>query len=113
MSFGIAKIVSVVGSGKYTITQQFYDTDTNTYKDGSAGLVDAPASDIDLDTTREVDDVVSFRMLETFDGKRQAVIMKSSMLPPFPTSNATYWLKLVVAGGVPTLSWGTTTEDCP
>ena len=35
-------------------------------------------------------------------------------LPPYPAVAGTYWLKLVVDGaGVPTLSWGETTEDCP
>ena len=75
MTVGVAKITEVVGAGKYKITQQFYDTDTNTYKDGGAGLVDADCSDLNLSTTHAVDDVVGFRMLETFDGFRQAVIM--------------------------------------
>jgi len=35
-------------------------------------------------------------------------------LPPYPTDEGVYWLKLSVdADGVPTLSWGETTEDCP
>lgn len=35
-------------------------------------------------------------------------------LPPYPSAEGVYWLKLEVdGGGVPTLSWGETTEDCP
>jgi|TARA_Y100000310_G_scaffold221436_2_gene223016 hypothetical protein len=72
---GTAKIASVVGSGVYTITQQFFDTASGTYKDGTVGLVGATASDLNLSEGWSVGDKVAFQMQESWDGKTQAVII--------------------------------------
>lgn len=71
---GTAKIVTNEGDGKYTITQTLVDTTDDSFKTGTVGLVGEDAWDANLETTRSAGDLVIFQMVESFDGKKSAVI---------------------------------------
>jgi len=87
-AIGTAKIVSNIGSGKYTISQVFWDTASSTYKTGTLGLLRYYAVDVGLRANRSVDDIVLFTLQETYSGPTRAMIIGDFDGSPSGSPNA-------------------------
>ncbi len=113
MSVGTAKIVTNEGSGVYTITQTFLDISTGLYSTVYFGFENVTATDLVGLEDRSVGDDVQFITQQTVEGTVYPVLTDIRGLPPFPESDNTYFLKLIVTSGVPALSWHETIDECP
>lgn len=107
-------------SGEVDGTYKFgelYEDDTGAFQPVQENARGSEAGDIATEHNGVVADLENLTVWiwETTDdaGKVQYRFALGG-LPPYPAAEGIYWLKLEVdADGVPTLSWGLTTEDCP
>ena len=110
----------ILGSGEDAGTYKFaelYEDDAGAFQPVTENARGSEAGDIATEHNGIVADLENLTVWiwETTDDAG-AVQYRFALggLPPYPAAEGVYWLKLSVdADGVPTLSWGATTEDCP
>ena len=110
---GIAQIQSHEGGGVYKISQVFYDLSGAAISTQFLGFQNVTATDLVGREDRAIDSLVQFNTQEETGGTVYPLITDIRGLPQFPSGDGTYWLKLVMVTGVPTLSWGETIDECP